>query len=62
MPRAGANESRDTSCSTVVLAQRLADQQHLAVGWSAESATDTLRALIRTEMLERLLTDRRWPN
>lgn len=44
-----------------LLAQRLADEQRLAVGWSVESATDMLWALISTEMLERLLADRRWP-
>src|ERR671933_1934159 len=42
------------------LAERLADEQRLAPGWTIDSATDMLWALISTEPLERLLVDRGW--
>src|ERR687886_1235854 len=44
-----------------LLAERLADEYHLAPGWTVDSATDMLWALISTEPLERLLVDRGWP-
>ena len=43
-----------------LLAERLAHEHHLAPGWSVDSATDMLWALISTEPLERLLVDRGW--
>jgi AcrR family transcriptional regulator len=42
------------------LARRLADEGRLATGWTAESATDMLFALISSDMIEALLVDRRW--
>ena len=42
------------------LAERLAHKQCLAPGWTVDSATDMLWALIATEPLERLLVDRGW--
>ena len=44
-----------------LLAERLAHEHRLASGWTIESATDMLWALIATEPLERLLVDRSWP-
>src|ERR671935_2573327 len=44
-----------------LLAERLAHEHHLAPGWTVDSATDMLWALIATEPLERLLVDRGWP-
>jgi AcrR family transcriptional regulator len=44
-----------------LLAQKLHDDGCLALGWTAATATDMLWALISTEMLERLIVDRRWP-
>jgi AcrR family transcriptional regulator len=43
-----------------LLAQRLADERRLASSWTVESATDMLWALISTELLDRLLSDRQW--
>ena len=43
------------------LAERLAHEHRLAPGWTVDSATDMLWALISTEPLERLLVDRGWP-
>src|ERR671939_972175 len=43
------------------LAERLAHEHRLAPGWTLDSATDMLWALISTEPLERLLVDRGWP-
>ena len=43
-----------------LLAERLAHEHHLAPGWTVDSATDMLWALISTEPLERLLVDRGW--
>lgn len=43
-----------------MLAQRLAAEGRLAPGWTVAAAADMLWALISTEMLERLLVDRRW--
>src|SRR5919205_1685529 len=43
-----------------LLAERLAHEHRLASGWTIESATDMLWALIATEPLERLLVDRSW--
>jgi AcrR family transcriptional regulator len=43
-----------------LLAQRLADERRLASGWTVDSATDMLWALISTEPLDRLLSDRHW--
>lgn len=43
------------------LAERLANEQRLAPGWSVDSASDMLWALTATEPLERLLVDRAWP-
>src|SRR5918912_3697411 len=43
-----------------LLAVRLARERRLAPGWSVETATDMLWALISTELLERLLVDRGW--
>ena len=43
-----------------LLAQRLAHERQLAPGWTVDSATDMLWALIATEPLERLLVDRGW--
>jgi AcrR family transcriptional regulator len=42
------------------LAQWLADEGRLAAGWSVESASDMLFALISTDMIEALIRDRRW--
>src|ERR687885_586847 len=42
------------------LAERLAHEHRLAPGWTVDSATDMLWALISTEPLERLLVDRGW--
>jgi AcrR family transcriptional regulator len=44
-----------------LLAERLAHEHHLAPGWTVDSATEMLWALIATEPLERLLVDRGWP-
>jgi len=44
-----------------LLAQRLADEQRLAPPWTIDSATDMLWALISTEPLDRLVSDRHWP-
>ena len=43
-----------------LLAQRLSDDRRLAPGWTVATAADMLWALIATEVLERLLVDRRW--
>ncbi|MFI5266712.1 MAG: TetR/AcrR family transcriptional regulator [Chloroflexota bacterium] len=43
-----------------MLAQRLKDEGRLAPSWTVATATDVLWALISTEVLERLLVDRRW--
>ena len=43
-----------------LLAQRLADEQRLAPPWTIDSATDMLWALISTEPLDRLVSDRHW--
>jgi hypothetical protein len=45
-----------------LLAERLAHEHQLAPGWTMDSATDMLWALISTEPLERLLVDRGWPS
>jgi AcrR family transcriptional regulator len=42
------------------LAERLAHEHRLALGWTVDSATDMLWALTSTEPLERLLVDRGW--
>lgn len=42
------------------LATRLAEEGHLASGWSITSASDMLYALISSDMIEALLIDRRW--
>jgi AcrR family transcriptional regulator len=42
------------------LAQRLHDEGRLAGGWTTESATDMLFALISTDLIEALIVDRRW--
>jgi AcrR family transcriptional regulator len=42
------------------LAQRLAGEGRLAVGWTTETATDMLFALISSDMIEALVVDRRW--
>lgn len=43
-----------------LLAERLHDEGRLAPGWTVATATDMLWALISTELLERLVVDRRW--
>jgi hypothetical protein len=43
-----------------LLAERLGHEHLLAPGWTMDSATDMLWALISTEPLERLLVDRGW--
>lgn len=42
------------------LARRLADEGILAPGWTVQTATDMLWALISTDMIDGLLTERRW--
>jgi AcrR family transcriptional regulator len=42
------------------IAQRLADESRLAPGWTVDTATDMLSALMSLDLLDRLLTDRRW--
>jgi AcrR family transcriptional regulator len=42
------------------LAQRLHDEGRLAAGWTIESATDMLFALISSDMIEALIVDRHW--
>ena len=42
------------------LAEWLRDEGRLAKGWTVETATDMLWALISTDMIEALLVDRRW--
>lgn len=42
------------------LAEWLEREQRLAPEWTVESATDMLWGLISTDMIERLLVDRRW--
>ena len=51
----------DQLASCRMLAQRLQEAGCLAPGWTVATATDMLWALISTEMLERLVVDRRWP-
>ena len=43
-----------------LVAHRLVDERCLAPGWTSETATDMLWALMSTEPLERLLRDRGW--
>jgi AcrR family transcriptional regulator len=43
------------------LAGRLDDEGRLASGWSRESASDMLFALVSSDMIEALIVDRRWP-
>ena len=43
-----------------LLAQRLDDEQRLAPPWTVDSAADMLWALISTEPLDRLVSDRHW--
>lgn len=43
------------------LAAWLERDRRLASGWTAETAADMLFALISTDLLERLLHERRWP-
>src|SRR5262245_28905388 len=43
-----------------LLAERLSDEQRLGPPWTIDSATDMLWALISTEPLDRLVTDRHW--
>jgi AcrR family transcriptional regulator len=42
------------------LAERLQQERRLRAGWTVETATDMLWALISTEAVERLLVDRGW--
>ena len=42
------------------LADRLAEEGRLAPGWTTESATDMLFALIASDVIEALIVDRRW--
>jgi AcrR family transcriptional regulator len=42
------------------IAHRLHDEGRLATGWTTQSATDMLFALISTDMIEALIVDRRW--
>ena len=42
------------------LARRLDDEGRLAGGWTVQSATDMLFALISSDMIEALTVDRRW--
>jgi hypothetical protein len=42
------------------LAQWLADEGRLAPSWTVETAADMLSALMSLDLLDRLLTDRRW--
>lgn len=42
------------------LARRLDEERRLAAGWTTESATDVLFALISSDMIESLIVDRRW--
>ena len=42
------------------LARRLADEGRLAPPWTAETAAEMLWGLISVDLLERLLTERRW--
>lgn len=42
------------------LAARLCEEGRLSPGWTLESATDMLWALISTDMIEGLLVERRW--
>lgn len=42
------------------LADRLAEEDRLAAGWSAASAADMLFALVSSDLIEALLEDRRW--
>jgi AcrR family transcriptional regulator len=47
-----------TSCQR--LARRLTEEGRLASGWTTDSATDMLFALISSDMIEALIVDRRW--
>ena len=42
------------------LAGRLDEERRLAPGWTADSASDMLFALISSDMIEALVVDRRW--
>jgi AcrR family transcriptional regulator len=42
------------------IAARLADEGRLAPPWTVETATDMLWSLISTDMIDKLLADRRW--
>jgi len=42
------------------LVERLQQEERLAPGWTTQSASDLLFALISSDMIEALLTDRRW--
>jgi AcrR family transcriptional regulator len=43
-----------------LLARRLHDEGRLANGWTTQTTTDMLFALISTDMIEALLVDRHW--
>ena len=42
------------------LAQWLADEGRLAPSWTVDTAADMLSALMSLDLLDRLVTDRRW--
>lgn len=56
--RARVVESKLANCRRLV--RWLADEQRLASGWTTRSATDMLYALISSDLIEALLTDRHW--
>jgi AcrR family transcriptional regulator len=47
-----------SSCRRLV--RRLREENRLASGWTVETATDMLYALISSDVVEALLVDRRW--
>jgi AcrR family transcriptional regulator len=62
-PDAAAHRRRVNSEKLAVcrrLVQRVTDEGRLAPPWTADSARDMLFALIASDMIEALLTDRRW--
>jgi AcrR family transcriptional regulator len=56
--RRRVNAAKLTNCRR--LAQRLHDEGQLAGGWTTESASDMLFALISSDIIEALTVDRRW--
>jgi AcrR family transcriptional regulator len=62
-PDAAAHRRRVVAAklaNTRRLARRLASEDRLAPGWTVDSAADMLFALISSDLIEALISDRRW--